>query len=96
MTGLRLLNVSSKDGCEVSPKCTNCPLPECRYDSPVHFQAWKRSQERIKMAQTILELWEKGLSAVQIADMLKTTPRTVMKLAQEARDRLATNSITVY
>ncbi len=48
------------------------------------------------MAQTILELWEKGLSAVQIADMLKTTPRTVMKLAQEARDRLATNSITVY
>ncbi len=25
-------------GCEVSPSCLNCPLPQCKYDDPVWFQ----------------------------------------------------------
>ena len=93
MTGV---GTSSKDGCEVSSKCLYCPLTECRYDNPVPFQAWKRTLERTKKGELVLKLWEKGFSSMQIADKLKMSPRTVMKLAQEARDRLATNSITIH
>ena len=29
-------------GCEVSPSCLTCPLPQCKYDDPVWFQRHRR------------------------------------------------------
>ena len=28
------------DGCDVSPKCLDCPLPLCKYDDPGPYQKW--------------------------------------------------------
>ena len=33
-------------GCEVAPKCLECPLPQCRYDDPGWFQR-HRNDERV-------------------------------------------------
>ena len=86
-------NVKSReDGCEVALKCLNCPLPECRYDDPMAFQAWKRASD----GKIALELWEGGSSSTEIGKELGITPKVVLKLAQEERDRLATNSLTIY
>ena len=32
------------DGCEVSPKCLECPLPLCRYDDPQGFENWQEGR----------------------------------------------------
>jgi hypothetical protein len=32
------------NGCEVSPKCIECPLPACRYDDPRAFKAFLRAR----------------------------------------------------
>lgn len=37
-------DVVRDDGCDVSPRCVDCPLKTCRYDDPREYMAWKREQ----------------------------------------------------
>lgn len=37
------LEMTWKDtGCDVHPKCLECPLPECKYDDWEGYKKWKR------------------------------------------------------
>ena len=70
-------------GCEVSPSCLNCPLPQCKYDDPDWFQRHRRFARDLRMWSTIqLE----GLSAQEAADRFSVTVRTVFRIIQRCRE----------
>jgi len=56
-------------GCEVSPLCVECPLPQCRYDDPIWYIAWRRRQRahRVKARMQDLETAHMKVRAVEIA-----------------------------
>ena len=56
-----------KDGCEYSPSCFTCPLPECKWEPG----AWRERQKRA------MKLKKQGMDVPLIADKLRVTPRTV-------------------
>ncbi len=49
------VTVSKDKGCEVSPSCLACPLPECKYDVPLYSQL-----SRYWRATTVIEAMETG------------------------------------
>lgn len=76
MTGRNVHSLD--DGCdEVASSCLNCPLPECRYDNPIAYQAFRRAQVQEDKKKKVLELWMGGVSALQIGRDLKVRPKTV-------------------
>lgn len=44
------------DGCEVHPRCLECPLPQCRYDNPKWFYQWKLTQARKPIINRLQDL----------------------------------------
>lgn len=65
------------DGCEVSPSCLRCPLPQCKYDDPGWFQRQKRD-ERDREVMAILR--RGGLSVAQVAARFDLSQRTVFRI----------------
>lgn len=73
-------------GCEVSPSCLRCPLPQCRYDDPLWFEDYRRRQRVQATATKVRALGvlpkEQAVKAVALA--LGIDARTVYRrLAQE-------------
>lgn len=63
------------DGCEVSPSCLACPLPECKYDSPEAIvRARKEARNRV-----VMELRANGIPPSEIAKQLGVAERTVFR-----------------
>lgn len=62
------------DGCEISPRCLECPLPACRYDMPP-----KRAGALLREAE-LHRLLAAGLSADQAAATMGVSRRTVFRL----------------
>ena len=75
------------DGCEVSGSCLKCPLPQCRYDDPVGYQAFKRNQKDQEWFKIVNE---EGLSNQQAADRFGVTPRTMFRIKARARNYINT------
>ncbi len=38
------------DGCEVSPHCLTCPLPQCKYDDPAAYRRLRTQQRDTSIA----------------------------------------------
>ncbi|MFN8559648.1 MAG: helix-turn-helix domain-containing protein [Dehalococcoidia bacterium] len=66
------------DGCEISPKCLECPLPACRYDMPP-----KRAGALLREAE-LRRLLAEGLTADQAAERMGVSRRTVFRLKRYA------------
>jgi hypothetical protein len=66
------------DGCEICPKCLDCPLPACRYDLPP-----KRAGALLREAQ-LRQLLAQGLSADDAARQMGVSRRTVFRLKRYA------------
>ncbi len=65
------------DGCEVSPSCLNCPLPQCKYDDP----AWYQREIRNRRDQEVLKVQKvEGLTVPQIASRFELSQRTVFRI----------------
>ncbi len=62
------------DGCEIAPKCLECPLPACRYDLPP-----KRAGALLREAQ-LRALLAQGLTADEAAARMGVSRRTVFRL----------------
>ncbi len=62
------------DGCEISPRCLECPLPACRYDMPP-----KRAGALLREAE-LRRLLAEGLTADQAAERMGVSRRTVFRL----------------
>lgn len=66
------------DGCEISPRCLECPLPACRYDLPP-----KRAGALMREAE-LRRLLAQGLTADQAAVTMGVSRRTVFRLKRYA------------
>ncbi len=64
-------------GCDLAPSCLECPLALCKYDDP----NWGRRNQTVMRDQEIVRLRGQGLKVSQIAKIVKTSERTVYRVA---------------
>ena len=69
------------DGCEVSPSCLRCPLPQCKYDDPGWFQRQKRDE---RDREVVTALRHDGLSVPQAAARFTLSQRTIFRILSRA------------
>ena len=70
-------------GCEVSPSCLNCPLPQCKYDDPTWFQKHRRIARDMKVWST---MQAEGLNVDEVAERFSVTVRTVFRIMRRCRE----------
>ena len=71
------------DGCDVSPSCLRCPLPQCKHDEP----GWYQRMQRVQRDRTISRLRRReGLSVTQLARRFGVSKRTVFRALHRAKD----------
>ena len=69
-------------GCEVSPKCVDCPLSRCKFDD----LAWYRNGvRRCAGLLTAYAIEREGLTLAQAAVRYRTTKRTISRIRQRSR-----------
>jgi hypothetical protein len=73
------------DGCEIAPRCLECPLPQCRYDLPP-----KRAGALLREAE-LRRLLAEGLTADEAAERMGVSRRTIFRLKRYA----ATNAVVM-
>lgn len=64
------------DGCDVSPKCTACPLPVCRYEVRGGLRAIQNMARDTKMRKMRVA----GASHDEIAEAFSVSRRTVFRV----------------
>ncbi len=70
-------------GCEVSPACLDCPLPQCKYDDLDWFHRHRRIAQDWKVWATVES---EGLTMEAAADRFSVTVRTVFRKIQRYRE----------
>ena len=65
------------DGCEVSPSCLRCPLPQCKYDDPARFHRQRRDARDWEVA---MALREGGLSVPEASVRFSLSQRTIFRI----------------
>ena len=75
---LKTLN-RNDTGCEVSPKCIDCPLDECIFDDTTG----RIKRPNAQYAKVYL-LYKKGISTQKIADTFRISTRTVNRVVIKA------------
>ncbi len=72
-------------GCEVSPSCLSCPLPQCKYDDPLWFQRHRRMARDQKVWTTIQM---ESLTADEAAQRFSVTVRTIFRIMRRCREAI--------
>ena len=78
-------------GCDLAPRCLECPFPECRYDGErERYGSGGRPSgpqlaTRLK-AQEATRLRTEGYKIAQIAQQMGRHPRVIMRYLAIARD----------
>lgn len=65
--------------------CLTCPLPQCKYDDPIWYQAWRRRQKDDEIVARVRELGQTPRAEVTVSVEIGVTERTVFRIL--ARDR---------
>ena len=65
------------EGCEVSPSCLNCPLPQCKYDDPGWF---RREKENERDQEVMVAVLEDDLSVAEAAARFALSQRTIFRI----------------
>lgn len=75
------LYVYRDDGCEVAPRCLQCPLPQCKYDDP----GWLQRQQRQRRDSEVLAVRVKErLTVPQLARRFAVSQRTVFRILKRS------------
>ncbi len=69
-------------GCEVAVSCLACPLPRCKFDDPVWYQAYRRKG---RDAEVLTVYRQEGLSVFEVAKRFNVNPRTVHRALRRAQ-----------
>ena len=72
-------------GCEASPSCLECPLPQCKYDNPGWLQREKRSE---RDRQIVYAFRRDGLTAPQVAARFDLSHRTIFRILRRHEDEM--------
>lgn len=76
-------------GCEVSPSCLACPLPQCKHDDPVWYQQYRRQGRDLRILDAYVN--EKA-TVFQLAQRFQLSPRTIHRALQRSRMPLAVSA----
>lgn len=69
-------------GCEESPTCLDCPLPQCKYDDSAAYRTTRR-QRRYEQIMAVYR--GGGLSVFEVSERFDVSPRTVHRALRQAR-----------
>lgn len=75
------------DGCDVHPRCLECPLIICKHDDLRAYIAWKKAKKNKEMEVVI----DQETTAVRAAEILGVTERTVFRI-KARRQRLLSSA----
>lgn len=65
------------EGCEVSPSCLKCPLPQCKYDEPGWLQRQKQNE---RDSEVVAALLQGELSVKEAASRFALSQRTIFRI----------------
>lgn len=72
------------EGCEVSPSCLRCPLPQCKHDDPGFF---RRDARDSRDADILAVRRRERLSVPQLARRFQVSERTVFRAMRRANQQ---------
>jgi DNA-directed RNA polymerase subunit M/transcription elongation factor TFIIS len=70
---------STPDGCNISPSCFECPLPDCKWDSPNARYAYLKDLKTLAVFQSYQHLGV-AHAALATATQLHTTERSIYRM----------------
>ena len=73
-------------GCEISPACLECPLPQCKYDNPKRARREKRFE---RDQQVVYAFRQGGMTAPQVAARFDMSQRTVFRILKRYDEDMA-------
>jgi hypothetical protein len=73
------------DGCNVSPSCFTCPLPDCRWEAPTARIAYLKDQKTLEVFRHHQHLGT-AQAARLTAEQLQTTDRSVYRMLKRLAD----------
>ncbi|HXF50100.1 MAG TPA: helix-turn-helix domain-containing protein [Dehalococcoidia bacterium] len=70
------------EGCELAPRCLECPLPRCKYDEPGGARRLRvETRDR-----ALIDVWRaEGLTVNELARRFGVSRRSVFRILQAAR-----------
>ncbi len=72
-------------GCEASASCLSCTLPQCKFDNPAWYQAYRRQGRDLELQKAYES---EKLSVFQVAKRFHVSPRTVHRALRRAQEPL--------
>ena len=81
-----LNEIPPDDGCEVAPKCLECPLPQCKYDDPAGYLRHLRHQ---RDTQILEKIYQEGLTFEEAAKFFGVSTRAIFRASARHRKNLA-------
>ena len=70
-------------GCDVSPSCLRCPLPQCKYDDP----GWLQRRRRAQRDRQVLNVRRREEATVlELAQRFQISQRTVHRILSRAQN----------
>lgn len=69
------------NGCEVSPRCVECPLPRCRYELPGGLSGLRRRGRNAN----VLAFHRRGSSIDTLARDFNLSRRTIFRIVASGR-----------
>ena len=73
----QLYGIPPDRGCDVAPKCLECPLPQCKHDDPLGYVRGLMQQ---RDALILEEMEQRGLSVEEAAQVFGITVRTIFRV----------------
>lgn len=71
------------NGCEVSDKCVNCELSQCKHDDPIWYQTSKRLVRDINF---ILTMQNENLDVDEAAEKFKVSTRQIFRIKKRVKE----------
>ena len=71
------------DGCEISAKCLECPLPKCRHDDPIFYNVYSNIA---KHGFLIFDLMYSQASVKSLSKQYNITERQIFRIKKRLTD----------
>ena len=72
-------------GCDMSPSCLECPLPQCKYDNPGWLQRERRTE---RDRQVVYAFRQDGMTAPQVAFRFDLSQRTIFRILKRYEEEM--------